>query len=242
MSGKEKLALWLVLVYLFSSLCYLPKLLERSGAMVPQVLIGFANGFVLVPAAVTVFFLIRTRSLKSYGKESFKGISRKEMAVCLAAALVGVCCAGAYSFAKGRNLFAETFPSVLSFLASASYLSLTALAEEIAWRGYFLRRLGEGRKESRVLLTGGLAWAFWHIPMWTAHGLPISQQVQLLLWAVLVSLVLGLLYFQCRNVLSTALCHMLFNVCFLAPAIYNVAALAVALGCCFIFRRVYKKA
>lgn len=241
MKGR-KLVLWLVFVYLFSSLCYLPKLLERSGAAVPQVLTGFANGFVLVPTAVTVLFLIHTRGLKAYGKESFKVISRKEMAVCLAAALVGVCCAGAYSFAKGKNLFSETFPSVLSLLANVCYLFLTALAEEIAWRGYFLRRLAEGRKESGALLIGGSAWAFWHIPMWTAHGLPVSQQVQLLLWAVLVSLVLGLLYFRYRNVLSTALCHMLFNVCFLAPAIYNAAALAAVLGCCFIFRRVYKKA
>lgn len=224
--------LWLVLVYVFSGLCYLPAILKRNGAAVPQGLTGLGNGFVLVPAVVTVFFLIHARGLKAYGKESFKGISRKEMAVCLAAALAGVCCAGVYSFAKGRNLFAETFPSVLSFLASACYLFLTALAEEIAWRGFFLRRLAKEGKGLASLLPAGTAWAFWHIPMWTAHGLPVSQQVQLLLWAVLVSIVLGGLFLRCQNVFSTALCHMLFNVCFLAPVWINCLVLFCVLAVC----------
>ncbi len=224
--------LWLALVYVFSGLCYLPVILKRNGAAVPQGLTGLGNGFVLVPAVVTVFFLIHARRLKAYGKESFKGISRKEMAVCLTAALAGICCVGVYSLAKGRNLFAETFPSVLSLLASACYLFLTALAEEIAWRGFFLQRLAEGGKGLVSLLLAGTAWAFWHIPMWTAHGLPVSQQVQLLLWAVLVSVVLGALFLRFQNVLSTTLCHMLFNVCFLAPVWINCLVLFCILVIC----------
>lgn len=73
--------------------------------------------------------------------------------------------------------------------------------------------------------------------MWTAHGLPGLQQIQLLLWAVLVSVVLGTLYLRYRGVFSLALCHMLFNVCFLAPAWYNASILLCVLAVCGCIRR-----
>ena len=47
----------------------------------------------------------------------------------------------------------------------------------------------------------------------------------LLVWVMLVSVVLSLFYNRSQNVLSAALLHMIFNVCFLAPVGWNCAVL-----------------
>ncbi len=239
--AKSKWILWLVLVYGFSALCYLPGLLELWDVEVPPALSYLRNGFVLIPAIVSFSFLLYSHSLKAYFVGSFKVVSRKELLVCLGMVFLGVCCTAGYSLITGKELFVETYSSAFSFLTSSCYLLVTALMEEMAWRGFFLQRLAEGGRERRSLLIAGITWAFWHVPMWTAHELPWLQQVQLFAWAVLVALVLGMLYLRYRNIFSVALCHMLFNVCFLAPVAYNVSVLAIVLVCCLAFKRIYSK-
>ncbi len=64
--AKSKWILWLVLVYGFSALCYLPGLLELWDVEVPPALSYLRNGFVLIPAIVSFSFLLYSHSLKAY--------------------------------------------------------------------------------------------------------------------------------------------------------------------------------
>lgn len=241
-SGRGKLALWLFLTYALSALCYLPQILQQGGADVPEALLYLKNGFIFVPILISTAFLLHERRFLSFWREGVTGFSRKELLVCATVVPVGFFTTLAYSFFSKTNVYGSTYPSVPALAGTCIYLLCTAFLEEAAWRGFFLRRLAEGGKEEKSLLIGGIAWAFWHIPMWTAHGLPAVQQVQLWIWAVLVGVVLGKLYLHRRSFLSAALCHMIFNVCFLAPAVYNIAVLAVVLAGCFIFKKTCQKA
>lgn len=230
MNGKGKLALWLFLTYVLSALCYLPQILQQGGATVAEAFLHLKNLFIFVPMLISIAFLVRECSFLNFWRKGVAGLSRKEILVCAIVLLVGFSTTLAYSFFFKAKAYSSTYPSIFALAGTCIYLLCTAFLEEAAWRGFFLRRLAEGRKAGKSLFIGGMAWAFWHIPMWTAHGLPVSQQIQLLVWTVLVSVVLGKLYLRCRNILSAALCHMLFNVCFLAPVWINCLLLLCALA------------
>lgn len=219
---KAKTVLWTAAVYALSSLCYFPMLLQQSGAAVPAVLLNAKNFFVIVPAAVSAIFLARERSGKAYWFRCFKRVSLPEIFLCLAVAAIGSLTALVRSFAEGANLFSAAYPSFLPLAFSCVYLFATALMEELAWRGFLFRRLSSERGVLPAALLTGVIWAFWHIPMWTVrNGLGFAEILPLLLWAVLLAVILGAVYARFENLLSAALLHMLCNVCFLAPAIWN---------------------
>ena len=121
------------------------------------------------------------------------------------------------------------------------YLFATALAEELAWRGFLLRHIDAGRKSALSAGLTGIIWAVWHIPMWTIrNSLGFEDILPLMIWAVLISLILGMACFRFENLLSVSLLHMIFNICFLAPAKYNDMVIFAGIMICYIFRK-YKK-
>lgn len=57
--------------------------------------------------------------------------------------------------------------------------------------------------------------------------LGMEQIVCFCIWTLLVSVVLGITYYQCRNILLIAIMHATFNICYLAPIQYNIVVLAI---------------
>ena len=227
---QARMTLWTGAVYLLSFLCYVPVLLQRLGAAVPGGLLSLRYVFVLIPAAVTVFFLMRGRQVKHYLAARLKGISLRELALCAAAALAGVLVTCGYSLTVNTNLYASAYPSIGALAASCGYLFLTALAEEAAWRGFFFHNLAAGGKRMRAAVLTGAVWGIWHLPMWILrNSLGLPEVLPLLVWVLLVSIALGMLYGISGSILSAALLHMLCNVCFLAPTAWNSAALSLCI-------------
>ena len=69
-----------------------------------------------------------------------------------------------------------------------------------------------------------------YLPMWIIrNSLGAGQIIPLCIWTLLVSVVLGIAYYQCRNLLFIAILHATFNICYLAPIAYNIAALALVI-------------
>lgn len=69
----------------------------------------------------------------------------------------------------------------------------------------------------------------WHIPMWTIrNSLGFGETAAYVVWTVLISLILGKLYLINKNIIMTALLHMLFNTCFIAPVQYNIVLVGAA--------------
>ena len=230
------IGLWIFVVYLVSFSCYAPMLLERLGAAVPDGLLSLRYGFVLAPALVSIAFLTHEHGLKYFFHQNIRRVSLKEWGLCIAAALTGILFT-CVCLSASRN-HAATYPTIPALAASCAYLFVTALVEETAWRGFFFRRTAAGGDGAAAAVLTGIVWAGWHIPMWSIrNGLGAAEMVPLFLWAVLLSLVLGLFYNKFTNLISAALLHMTFNVCFLAPMEYNAALLFAGI----IFWRVIRK-
>ena len=241
MPARRTMGLCVLAVYALSFLCYVPLLLRQSGAMVPGVLLYAGYLFVLIPVLVSLIFLAGEGAVRACWSGSFKKFSAEEIILCAVIALTGVLTACGYSFWRQAGLFRHAYPSVLSLAASAAYLFIMALTEELAWRGFLLKRIAAGGKKALAAGVTGMIWAVWHIPMWTIrNSLGLAEVIPLLIWAVLISLILGMAWFRFKNLLSVSLLHMIFNICFLAPAKYNNVVIFAGMMICYIFRK-YKK-
>lgn len=234
---KYILFLWTLAVYGLSFLCYLPLLLTRLGVGVPDTLLHSGAGFVLVPGAASAVVLAKERRLGAHLSARLKGISLREAAACGLAACLGLGVAVCCSFLQGENLLLSAYPGVLPLAVQCAYLFCTAFAEEFGWRGFLLDRLADGGSPHAPLLAGA-AWVGWHLPMWAIrNSLSAKEILPLFFWALVVSQALARLYLSRRSLLSAALLHMICNVCFLAPPLYN----ALALFCALLAARVIKR-
>ncbi len=216
---KIRIALWIFIVYVFSFLCYTPMMLKKLGIEFPNMLTYLKYFFVIMPALVSIIFILCEQNLKKFLIGNFKKVSLKELFICMIIALVGIVTTFFYSFFGKIDLFTD---SMVVFLINCVYLFITALIEEIAWRGFLLRNLFTKNKKIKVIIFVGVIWTIWHIPMWLIrNSLPILDILYLSIWTMLISIILGVLYYVYENIFSVALLHMIFNVCFLAPVKNN---------------------
>ncbi len=226
-----RIVLWTISVWAFSFVCYLPMLLEQNGIGVPPILTAAKYLFVVVPFVISVVFSSAHSEFKKWLTGLFaEKIKLKSLAFCAVTGAIGLAFAFLYSLiAKEQNLFTDNYPTFFSIIAGSAYLFVTALAEESAWRGYLLNKLSDGKGTPFALIYTGIAWAVWHIPMWTIrNSLGIGETAIYFIWTVLLSFVLGKFFLTYKNVITTALLHMLFNICFIAPVQYNVGLLCLA--------------
>lgn len=226
-----RIVLWTISVWTLSFVCYLPMLLEKNGIGVPPILTAAKYLFVIVPLVISVIFSAAHGEFKRWIAGLFaEKIKTKSIIFCALTGAAGLIFSFAYSLiASERDLFVKNYPTFFSVIAGSAYLFVTALAEESAWRGYLLNKLSDGKETPFALIYTGIAWAAWHIPMWTTrNSLGIGETVLYFIWTVLLSFVLGKFFLTYRNVITTALLHMLFNICFIAPVQYNVGLLSLA--------------
>ena len=237
-TNKLKLTLWVSAVYVLSFICYVPTLLEQNGIIIPNGLLYLKYIYVCIPTIAAIFLLICEQNIKVYFTRMFSGkITIKYILAGVTYMAAGIFDSYCYSFIVKTDVFKNTYSTVISLLTSCIYLLLTALVEEIAWRGFLLERLPF--KNIKSVLFVGAVWAAWHLPMWIIrNSLGVEQIVCLCIWTLLVSVVLGITYYQCRNILLIAIMHAIFNICYLAPIQYNIVVLAIII---FVGTLLYKK-
>lgn len=243
---NKTIFVWTILVWGISFVCYLPTVLEKSGIDVPKAFVAAKYLFVIVPLVVSAVFAVCHGGLKKWFAGLFaEKIRPKPVLFCAAIGAVGLGFSFVYSLAASeRGLFADAFPSVLSVIAGCVYLFVTALAEESAWRAFLLNNLSSERGELFALIYTSMAWAVWHIPMWTIrNSLGVGETALYFSWTILISFAIGKFYLTNKNLITTALVHMLFNVCFIAPVQYNVilAGIGAAVMCPVFVRKHRKK-
>ena len=228
--NKLKLTLWVSVVYVLSVICYVPTLLEQNGIIIPNGLLYLKYLYVCIPTMAAIFLLICEMNIKVYFTQMFSGkITIKYILTGIISMAVGIFGSYCYSFIVKTDVFKNTYSTVISLLTSCIYLLITAFVEEIAWRGFLLERLPF--KKIKSVLFVGAVWAVWHMPMWIIrNSLSFGQIVWLCIWTVIVSVVLGMTYYQCRNILLTTMIHAAFNICYLAPMQYNVVILAIVIS------------
>lgn len=99
----------------------------------------------------------------------------------------------------------------LQIVGGATVVAAFALGTEMGWRGYLLPRLqGLGRMQAHLIT--GVLWGIWFLPMlwyWLAQNPHLqteygSVHARFLVLAILVSVVLGEVWLQRRNMTLTA--------------------------------------
>ncbi len=229
-TNKLKITVWVSVVYVLSFICYVPALLEQNGITIPHVLLYLKYLYVCIPALAAILLLICEQNVRVYFTQMFSGkITIKYIliwAVCMAAGIFGTYF---YSFIVEADVFNKIYLTIASLITSCLYLLITAFVEEIAWRGFLLERL-PFKKIGNTLFVG-VIWAVWHMPMWIIrNSLGMEPIVCLCIWTLLVSVVLGITYYQCRNILLISIMHATFNICYLAPMQYNIVILAMVIS------------
>jgi len=228
-TNKLKLLLWVSAVYVLSFICYVPALLEQNGVILPNGLLLLKYLYVCIPAIAAIFLRVCEQNIKVYFTQMFSGkmtiIYILIWGICVVAGILSSYC---YSLITGVDIFKNL--TITTLLTNCIYLLITAFVEEIAWRGFLLERLSFRKKFCSVIFVG-IVWAVWHMPMWIIrNSLDIEQVVYLCIWTLLISIVLGITYYQCRNILLIAILHATFNVCYLAPMQYNIVVLAIVIS------------
>jgi uncharacterized protein len=175
MSPRNKIALFLLLTLVLSSLAYIPVI--RSGSLGSfSILLMWAPG---VSAILTQF--ITTRSLKGlgwrFGKARWLG---------LAYALPLVYALPVYGFVwltglgkipnpalidQLNQMYPVTNPGIaiaiyIVIAATLGFLTslLSATGEEIGWRGLLVPELAKITTFNKTVLISGVIWAAWHMP------------------------------------------------------------------------------
>lgn len=93
---------------------------------------------------------------------------------------------------------------------------LTALGEEIGWRGFLVPRLSTVIGEKRTLLLTGLIWGLWHCPILISGiympGTPVWFKVPLFLIIIgSTGVIIGVLTLRAKSVWPAALLHAAHN-------------------------------
>lgn len=231
-TNKSKLLLWVAVVYVLSFICYLPVLLEKHGIVLNNGWLLLKYLFVCIPAITTTLLLICEHNLKTYVVQMFSGkIAVRHILIWAIFMAVGLIVSYFYSLTTGVDVFSNTYFSIPTLVTGCVYLLVTGFVEEIAWRGFLLERVSFSKKSIYNIMFVGIVWTIWHMPMWIIrNSLGIGQIMYLCIWTILVSYVLGITYYQCRNVLLISVLHATFNISYLAPIQYNIAVLIIVIA------------
>lgn len=225
---NAEVLLWIASVLILSYLCYLPMLLDQKGIHIPQILLCSKYLFVTVPFLVSIFFMLKHRSLKKWFRALFVGkVTPRAIFSCIISGSIGLCFSIIYCMAAGeKDLLRSSYPSVFAVVFRCSYLFVMALLEEIGWRGFLLNRLAAAKGKGAALAYVGIIWAIWHIPMWAVrNSLGFREILMYAIWTILISFILGMLFYRYKNILIVSLSHMIFNTCFISPVNYNIILL-----------------
>ena len=148
--------LWVCVVYILSSICYIPTMLQQHGISVPNGLSLLKYLFVCIPTVSTFLFLAFEHRVKKYFAAVFSGkIALKQIGTWAILVFAGLSVSFCYSLAARTDLFQNTYPSVIVLLASCMYLFATAFVEELAWRGFLLEQVSfQGESICSIILVG----------------------------------------------------------------------------------------
>ncbi len=223
--------MWILLVWIVSTICYVPLYISQQGMAVPSIILNIKYFFVLVPFFLTLVFLLRNRAIKKWLIGMFElNIQVGALAFCLIIAVVGI---------LFTNILTVQDWELHTLLVRMVYLFFMALIEEVVWRGYRLRMVIQNKKEVEAILFVSLEWAVWHLPMWIMRNLiGIGEIFFWILYTVIVGCVLGKIFLRYRNILVSILLHTIFNVFFLMPIHINMFVVLSILVAIIVFERI----
>lgn len=237
---NTEILLWTFWVWTLSFLCYLPMLLDKNGVHIPKAAYNLKYLFVVMPLAVSVLFALNQKCLKDFFSGLFEEkIKLRAIFICVILGCTGLLFSYIYSVTSDEtDLFLHNYPTAFAVAVNCSYLFVTAFVEEIAWRGFLLNKIISENGKKTAFIYVGFVWAVWHIPMWAIrNSLEFKEIIIYLIYTVIISFILGIIFCAYKNIFTVSFAHMLINTCCIAPVKYNVILLGSILILLFFFFR-----
>ena len=92
-----------------------------------------------------------------------------------------------------------------------------ATGEESGWRGFLQPSLEKKFSVTKSSVIVGIIWGCWHMPLWLFSGYAGKELIQysllFLLWVIFATIIIGICYSRCRNLIVPIWIHFMFNFC-----------------------------
>lgn len=120
------------------------------------------------------------------------------------------------SYIRNVSIKSLTVTSLITWLMTfGNNLIRGPLGEEIGWRGFVLNELQKKFSQLKSAIIVGLAWGFWHTPLWFVSGYSGIQLLEyiacFLIYILAASVIITGFYNLNHNLLIPIMIHQLFN-------------------------------
>lgn len=175
MKDKKAIGFFLLITFALSGICYFIRITGGDAAAGMTSILMWCPGL----AALIIGRIF-------YHRQKILGFRKSQWRYILAAFILPVVYLGIsygvfWLFNKGsfsRQLYTTSIPMLLLLLPSSF---VTALGEEIGWRGFLLPRMSEVWNVKAAVILSGAIWAIWHFPLMLAGlyqaGTPVWYQL-----------------------------------------------------------------
>ncbi len=216
---KSKKAITLFLIITFAASFIFYGLIIFGEEMFPE-LSGISGYLLMWCPGVAAIFVRR----KYYPEDSILGFQASKLKYLLTGIFLPVLywglSYGAYLlFAKNYKLSDEVITyllkSPMTFLVYVLIFLITAMGEEVGWRGFLLPKLNDLFGMRKASLLSGLVWALWHYPiLFSGYVSQIPLWYQLTTYTLLVfalSFIMAFLRLRSNSVWPAILLHASHN-------------------------------
>ena len=172
-------------------------------------------------AALVAGLFFRKENDKKYKLRELLGVKKTNVKYLIQAVVVPLIYIGIsyamYWIIFPNNLHIENYVSLIILAVAGIFTSLiTALGEEIGWRGFMLPALLERVGTKKALLISSIVWAGWHIPILISGlympGTPVYYKVPAFVLCIIpVSIIAGILTIKSNSVWPAAFLHAAHN-------------------------------
>jgi membrane protease YdiL (CAAX protease family) len=171
LDSKRRIITYLVIVFLFSSIFYV-LIFRQPGGIESPAGQGFTLGLMWSPAAaalITTFIFQRNlRGLGwALGKPKFYLIAYLTPIFYASMVYLSVWVLGLGDFNDSDNWISVVLRSLTSGVLMAA---ISAVGEEIGWRGLLVPQLARLESFTQTALISGVIWGIWHIPIIIGGG------------------------------------------------------------------------
>ncbi len=207
---KKSIIVFLIITGVLSCICYVIAIWGGEAASSIVALLMWCPGI----AAIIVRKLY-------YGKERVFGFGKCKLryialAILIPAIYLGLSY-GIYWIINPTSFTGEVYSNSIPLMVGTFFTSmLTAMGEEIGWRGFLLPKMKNVFNYKTAVIVSGLIWAIWHFPLIITGqyqgGTPIYYRLLMFtLEVILITAIMAYIRFKSDNIWPAIILHSSHN-------------------------------
>jgi membrane protease YdiL (CAAX protease family) len=210
MRDKKAVGLFLILTFVMSCVCYFIRIAGGDAA-------NGMTGVLMWCPGIAAFIVQRV----FYRGQKILGFAKSKISYSFVAFLIPILYLGisysAYWFIDKGSFGGQLYTnSILMLLILMPSTFITALGEEIGWRGFLLPKMSEIWGTRTAIVLSGAIWSVWHFPLMLAGlyqtGTPVWYQLSVFTVEIIaMGGILAFMRLKSDSVWPAAILHMSHN-------------------------------